>query len=234
MKKEQYDYRFRHENKYLLTPWQETVLRLEVSAVLTPDKHALKNGGAYSIHSLYFDDVNDSCLKDNLCGTDPRSKFRIRYYNRNTDYIVLEKKTKRQGMGVKTACTLTRAECEQLMRGCFPMITPDMPPTKQTLLTEMCVRDMKPRILVDYQRIPFVYPGGNVRITFDRNLAASAEIPRFLTGDYHLQPVMADGQSILEVKWDELLPRNIKDMVQPETLTWTAFSKYTICRSASL
>lgn len=234
MTQEGYDIRFRHENKYLLTPAQEAVLRLEVAGVLMPDVHAKKNGGVYRIHSLYFDDLHDTCLKENLKGADPRSKFRIRYYNGNLSYIVLEKKTKRRGMGVKTACTLTPEECGRLIRGHIPAIRPDMPEKKQELLTELRVRALLPRIIVDYQRIPFVYPGGNVRITFDRYLSASDELERFLTGDYRALPVMPEGQSILEVKWDELLPKHIKDLVQPETLTWTAFSKYALCRANSL
>ena len=234
MMEEKIGLRFRHENKYLLSPWQEAVLKVRATGLLMPDAHARENGGTYHIHSLYFDDPYDSCLWDNLGGADPRSKYRIRYYNRNLDYIVLEKKTKKRGLGVKTSCTLSAGECEQLMRGVIPDIRPEMEKTKQTLLTEMCVKGLVPRVLVDYRRTPFVYPGGNVRITFDRDLSASEEIGLFLTGDYHLRPVMENGQCLLEVKWDELLPRHIKEMVQPETLTWTAFSKYALCRSVSL
>ena len=234
MMAEKKERRFRHENKYLLSPWQAAVLQVKVGGVLMPDPHARKNGGTYHVRSLYFDDLHDTCLKDNMSGADPRSKFRIRYYNRNLDYIVLEKKTKNRGMGVKTACALTLEECARLITGRFLDPQPDMPKEKQALLTELRVRALIPRIVVDYWRTPFVYPAGNVRVTFDRDLAASDELTRFLAGDYALLPVMPDGQSLMEVKWDELLPLHIKELVQPETLTWTAFSKYTMCRSQSL
>jgi hypothetical protein len=87
-----------------------------------------------------------------------------------------------------------------------------------------------PKVIATYERIPFVYSGGNVRITFDRKLTSSNELNRFLSGDYMERPVLAAGNSIMEVKWDEVMPRHIKDTLKLENLNWTAFSKYSMCR----
>lgn len=226
--------RFRHEYKYMLTPAQEAVLRLEVAGVMMPDKHAIKNGGTYRVRSLYFDDLHDTCLRENMNGADPRSKFRIRYYNDDLGYIRLEKKVKQRGMGIKIDCPLTPQECLSLQKGIIPNITSEMPEKKIKLLTELLTRQLCPRIIVEYMRIPFVYPAGNVRVTFDRCLSASDDLDSFMAGDYRVLPVMQDGMSLLEVKWDALLPRHIKELIQPENLTWTAFSKYALCRENSL
>lgn len=221
--------RYRHEYKYLLDPAAEGILRVKAGAVLMPDPHVGANG-TYLVQSAYFDDAEDSCLRENLSGTDPRSKFRIRYYNRDTGLIQLEKKSKNHGMCLKESCAITREECETFLRGETPAVTPQMDEIKQRLFIETRLRGLRPVCIVAYERIPWIYPGGNVRITFDRKLASSRDLGKFLTGDYLKRPVWPLGESLLEVKWDEVLPRHIREALQMDSLEWTAFSKYYMCR----
>ena len=225
--------RFRHEYKYQIDSATAAILKIRAQGVLLPDSH-VDEDGSYYIRSLYFDDRQDSCLLENISGTDPRSKFRIRYYNNNTQRIQLEKKSKQQGMTLKEACTITCEECRSLMNGIVPEITQDMPAQKKKLFAERTVRALVPKVIVSYERIPFVYSGGNVRVTFDRKLTSSLEIASFLDGNYVSRPVFAKGQSILEVKWDEILPRHIQRVLQLDQLQWTAFSKYGMCRKYHL
>lgn len=222
--------RYRHEYKYLLNPGQEALLTIQAAGLMARDSHVDRNGG-YIVRSLYFDDALDNCMLDNMRGADPRAKYRVRYYNDDLSYIMLEKKIKHRGMTRKEQCRISADECATLMRG--EVLTADAEDkTKQKLFSELQMRAMTPKVIVVYERIPFVYPAGNVRITFDRCLAASDDTAKFLTRDHSLMPVYALGQSLLEVKWDELLPRHLKEtFVQPmANLTWTAFSKYCMCR----
>ena len=48
MMEEKIGLRFRHENKYLLSPWQEAVLKVRATGLLMPDAHARENGGHLS------------------------------------------------------------------------------------------------------------------------------------------------------------------------------------------
>ena len=221
--------RFRHEYKYLIDSRTEEILKIRAQGVLMPDSHA-DAAGSYYIRSLYFDDRYDSCLRENISGTDPRSKFRIRYYNSDTSVLHLEKKSKERGMTRKESCSLTLEECRQFMEGNIPEITGEMPDKKKKLFSEMMVRGLVPKVIVSYERLPFVYPGGNVRVTFDRKLVSSLQIESFLDGANMERPVFASGQSILEVKWDEVLPRHIQMVLNLDCLQWTAFSKYSMCR----
>ena len=221
--------RWRHEYKYMIDAKQEGILLIKAMGVLSRDPH-VKLDGTYLIRSLYFDDMNDTCLAENLAGTDPRSKFRIRYYNTDTDRIVLEKKSKSHGMCLKQSCNLTKEECYTLMRGEFPIILDDMPDKKKKLLSELEIRGLFPKTIVTYERVPFVYSGGNVRVTFDRKITSSEDIELFLTDNYKQRPVLPCGHCILEVKWDEVMPLHIKDTLRIERLAWTAFSKYYMCR----
>ncbi|WP_051545087.1 polyphosphate polymerase domain-containing protein [Butyrivibrio sp. MC2021] len=221
--------RWRHEYKYMIDAKQESILLIKAQCVLKRDPH-VRQDGTYLIRSLYFDDMNDTCLAENLSGSDPRSKFRIRYYNFDTNRIVLEKKSKSHGMCLKDSCNITEDECKILMRGYFPIITEEMPDIKKKLLSELEIRGLFPKTIVTYERVPFVYSGGNVRVTFDRKITSSEDIEQFLTGTYKQRPVLPCGHCILEVKWDEVMPLHIKNTLRIDRLEWIAFSKYFMCR----
>ena len=221
--------RSRHEFKYLISAAQIPMLQNRIRHLLLKDAHADAKGG-YTVRSLYFDDDQNSCYYENENGTDPREKFRIRIYNGNTDRIMLECKRKEHGMTMKTSCPLTRAQTEQLMQG---KVLPDIgnqPPLLQKLTVQMLTRRLHPVVIVEYDRIPYVYPNGNVRVTMDTNVAASDRIHNFLEPQIPKRPVLAMGQQLLEVKYDAYLPDFIYRNLQLQNLQRTAFSKYYICR----
>ena len=128
--------------------------------------------------------------------------------------------------------SLSPEEAERLTAGVIPEVRGDMPAEKRSLLWEMASRGMMPKVIVTYRRIPFVYTAGNVRVTFDEGITSSDETDSFLTGDYRQRPVLSPGRSVLEVKWDELMPSHIKELLQLDTLQWSTFSKYYTCRLA--
>lgn len=225
--------RFRHEYKYRIDAKQEMILQMKALGVMQRDPN-VREDGSYLVRSVYFDDIHDTCLSENFSGCDPRSKFRIRYYNSDTSWISLEKKSKVRSMCSKDSCRLTVEECELFLQGNVPDVTEDMPEEKKKLFTEMRLRSLVPKVIVTYERIPFVYSGGGVRVTFDRRITSSGELNRFLSGDYTERPILPCGGSILEVKWDEVLPRHIKEMLRLKHLDWVAFSKYAMCRTFHL
>lgn len=224
--------RYRHEYKYVIDSKQEQILRIKAAGLMQLDEHA--SDGDYRITSLYFDDDKNSCYYENEDGTDPRSKFRIRYYNDDIANLKLEKKSKCNGMTLKESCTISREDCEQMMRGRIPSITDRTDKAAAKLFSEMQFRGLLPKIIVSYDRIPYVYKAGNVRVTIDRNLTASADVAGFLSGKFGRRPIMQRGESVLEVKWDELIPRHIKENLHLERLQWSAFSKYYLCRKHNI
>lgn len=224
--------KYRHELKYEITTAQIPMIKNRINHLLELDVHAGDNG-VYTIRSLYFDDYSNSCYYENENGTDPREKFRVRIYNHSTDRIMLECKRKERGKTLKTACALTREQTLHLMKG---EVLPDIanqPPLLRKLSLQMLTRRLRPVVIVEYDRIPFVYPTGNVRITLDTNISSSTAIDSFLDEQIPKRPVQALGRQLLEVKYDEFLPDFIYRNLQLQNLQQTAFSKYYICRKYS-
>ena len=225
--------RYRHEYKYLISSVQQSILKSRAAGCMELDSH-VNSDGVYIIRSLYFDDERDSCLNDNLVGADPRSKFRLRYYGSDTNRIVLEKKIKSRGLCRKESCQISVQECEALINGDSVNATSTMDDKKKKLLTELNLKCLKPKLIVTYKRAPFVCFTGNVRVTFDDSITSSGDVTEFLSTKYFQRPILETGQSILEVKWDEVIPLYIKEILNIENLNWTAFSKYTMCRMLHL
>lgn len=225
--------KFRHELKYLVTVAQLELIKNRVNHLLDVDKHAGETS-CYNIRSLYFDDLYNSCFYENENGTDPREKFRIRIYNHSTERITLECKRKERGKTLKTSCPLTLEQTRMLMAG---RIIPDIasqPEVLRKLTLRMMTRGMRPVVIVEYDRVPYVYRNGNVRITLDMNVASSTSVERFLDEQVPKRPVMPVGQHLLEVKYDEYLPDFIHHNLNLHSLTQTAYSKYYLCRKYTL
>ena len=107
---------YRHEIKYMINPADAAAIKANLSAVAGIDRHAAKDG-SYTIKSLYFDDPLDSALHEKLDGVNERRKYRIRYYNGDLSFIMLECKQKRDGVGRKLQERLTADEVRRIMDG---------------------------------------------------------------------------------------------------------------------
>lgn len=221
--------KYRHELKYPVSYAQLAMLKNRLNHLIPVDKH-VGEAGMYSIRSLYFDDYANRCYYENENGTDPREKFRIRIYNHSTKQIRLELKRKERGKTYKESCPLTVEQTKVLMSGRYLPDIDSQPPLLRKLTYEMMCHGMRPVVIVEYDRIPYVYPLGNVRVTLDMNMASSSAVHTFLDETIPRRPIMPTGQHLLEVKYDEYLPDFIYRNLQLNNLTQSAYSKYYLCR----
>ena len=106
--------KWRKELKYTVTEGESIVTARRLSSFMQRDKN-LKGGREYLIRSLYFDNLYEKVLKEKLSGTAVRDKFRIRYYDFDTAFIRLEKKSKRYAVGHKYQCRLTAEEVQKII-----------------------------------------------------------------------------------------------------------------------
>ena len=225
--------KFRHELKYLCSAAELKMLEVRLQDVMKPDPHTDETG-CYLIRSTYFDDLYDRCLNDNESGVSPREKWRVRIYNCSDRRISLECKRKEYGMIQKKSCQISRDQFERMVRLEPVPITPDNPPLLNRMLLEQRTHLMQPKVIVQYLRRPFVCDEGNVRVTFDMNITSSPSFDRFFEEDIWERPVLAKGQHLLEVKFDEYLPDHIYHAIQMTNMRLETFSKYYLCRQYNL
>lgn len=218
---------YRHEWKHMINHADKIAIRQRLRAVAQVDANAAD--GRYLIRSLYFDNISDKALREKLDGVNRREKFRIRYYNGNTDQIHLEKKSKWNGLGTKDRALLTADEAQRIVDGDLSWMIGSDRPLVQELYVKMNSQGLRPKTIVDYTREPFVYAPGNVRVTLDYNIRTGLLCTDFLNPDCITIPAGV-GETILEVKWDEYLPSVIRDAVQLGSRQLSAFSKYAACR----
>ena len=218
---------FRHEWKHEINYTDLLVLRQRLQAVMQPDPHAV--GGSYFIRSLYFDNLADKALREKIDGVNRREKFRIRYYNRDTSLIHLEKKSKWNGLGNKQGAVLTVQESQAIVDGDWEWMLDSGKPLVQELYSKILSQGLRPKTIVDYTREPFIYVPGNVRVTLDYDIRTGLNCTDFLNPDCVTIPA-GNSPIILEVKCDEYLPSVIRDIVQLDGRHTAAFSKYAVCR----
>ena len=218
---------FRHEWKININYSDMITIRQRLSAVMQSDPHCI--GGTYFIRSLYFDNIKDKALLEKLDGVNIREKFRIRYYNNDYSFIVLEKKSKINGLCRKDSVNITKAEAQSIVDGNIEWMASDGRELVNELYSKMRSQGLKAMTVVDYRRIPFVYAPGNVRVTIDYDIHTALRTTDFLNPDIATISV-PDNPIILEVKWDEFLPGIIRDAVNLKGRRAEAFSKYAACR----
>ena len=217
----------RHEWKHEISYLDMLLIRQRLKAVANVDKNAID--GKYQIRSLYFDTLSDKALREKLNGVSRREKFRIRYYNGDTSLINLEKKVKIAGLGTKFSANLTKEQAQAIVDGNLDWMKDDSQELVRELYVKMKNDGLRPKTIVDYEREPFTFSAGNVRVTLDYNIRTGLGCTDFLNTECITIPI-AESPIILEVKWDNFLPSVIQDVVQLENRQTKAFSKYAVCR----
>lgn len=218
---------FRHEWKHEITYMDLLVLRSRLRMVMQQDTHAVD--GKYRIRSLYFDTAEDKALLEKINGVNIREKFRMRYYNQDASWMVLEKKCKINGLCRKEQARISQETAQDAVRRDAEHLCQNEQALVRELGYKMKAEGLLPKTIVDYTREPFVYLPGNVRVTLDYDIRTGMTGTDFLNPDCIMIPA-GNAARILEVKWDEFLPSLIRDLVQVPGTHTSAFSKYAACR----
>lgn len=176
--------KFRHEDKYICALSDLEAAHFRARSVMRQDPYA-DLLGSYHIRSIYFDDLYDTSYYENEAGVDLREKWRIRAYNCDSDRIVLEAKRKEHGMIQKRSCPLNRMQFEKLLLGKIPEARSDNAPLLNQFILLQRTRLLLPKVVVGYDRRPFVCGVGNVRVTFDCNIFSSPDIHSFFQAELH-------------------------------------------------
>lgn len=218
---------YRNEWKYLISEPEKAVLKQRMIPLFQMDPNAGATG--YMIRSLYFDDYWNSALEEKEMGVLARKKYRIRIYNCSDKSIKLERKKKVGSYIYKEAAPLTRTETEMIINGDYTFLLSSQYPLCREFYVECVSHVMRPRVIVDYEREPFIMNEGTVRLTFDSHVRAAVLDNDIFDANLPALEVLPPGKMILEVKFTEFLPQIVREIMPPAASEFTAVSKFVLC-----
>jgi len=218
---------YRNEWKYIISLWEAELLKKRLLPFMRLDENA--DGGKYMIRSLYFDDFWNTSYEEKLMGIEERQKWRIRIYNCSDQNIKLERKKKRGSYIHKDSAGLTRAEYDKIMAGDYGFLLHHKDALCREFYYECVAKLQRPRVIVDYERVPLIRDEGTVRITFDSDVRAAMGGFDIFDPALPTLAVLEPDTMVLEVKFTEFLPGIIKELLPSNGQQFLAVSKYTLC-----
>lgn len=221
--------KFRNELKYLISYRDYLKLKAVIKTTMQLDSNSNLDG--YLIRSLYFDDLEDSALYEKNYGVYNRKKFRVRIYNLEKDLIRLERKRKQNQFINKEDFTLDYDTFSSIIGGDVAFLMEAENSVAREFYLDYKLKMLRPKVIVDYVREAYVMKAGNVRITFDKELAASSNLSDFFNRTI-TRSILPKETMILEVKFDEFLPNIVRGYLSLIDKKPMSLSKYVMCRES--
>ena len=218
---------YRHELKYLIHESDYAILKSRVAGLLNKDVNVTSQG-IYTVRSLYFDDFYNSAYNEKNMSILIRQKYRIRTYNQSVDVIHLERKLKYNNYVYKMSAPLSAATVYQLFQGEYEFLKNSKMQLHNIFYHEIISKVLRPRIVIDYEREPYTLDAGTVRITFDRNIRASADRLNLIYPDLTMIETLEKGFLIMEIKYTEFLPQIIQKILPSNSIDYSSISKYVL------
>lgn len=219
---------YRVEQKYMMPLARYQGFVPAISGVLQRDSHAGPRG-EYMIRSLYFDDMYESAYQEKLGGVFSRKKYRIRVYNCQDASINLECKYKQGPYISKESVPLTPEEYRRILQGDCRFLLGKGKPMAAEFYADYAAKLLRPKVIVDYEREPYILEAGTVRITFDKAVRAVSPRASLFDPDAPAYLAIPPGCLIMEIKYTGYLPERVRRMFRLRDLPQTSASKYCLC-----
>ena len=219
---------YRHELKFIMTPANALLLKRILYQLMETDPNG-DTLGRYMVRSLYFDTLGGSAFFDKIDGVEYRKKYRIRYYNNDTDFIRLESKLKIDDLSKKTQERISLNLAQHLMKGEIDEIELKPNSVLTDFALDIKLNALRPSVIVDYQRTAFLQKELDVRITFDEMIRSRVYDTDLFKKDYASITVLEPEEVVLEVKYNDIIPSTIADVIKHTPMIRLAVSKYAYC-----
>ena len=194
--------------------------------VMIEDAHNGTYG--YLIRSLYFDTVYDGDYFEKLAGIETRRKIRLRIYDPNADFAMLEMKQKQGANQLKRSLRVSRRDAVSLSEGNYlPLLSYEEPFAAECYAMMKC-RCYRPKTIVQYNRKAFIAKENKIRITFDNRLEATESCFDLFSPKLNMNPVMDPYNVVLEVKYNGFLLDYIRRMINSIDRSEISVSKYVL------
>lgn len=221
---------YRHEIKYFINRIDAYLLASMLKKSMQTDLNGID--GEYWIRSLYFDSQDNRDYMEKINGFSQRKKLRMRIYKTSDKTVKLELKNKCENYIHKETMQLDKSDAYELMNGNYDVLLKYGNVVANKIYAYMHTERLRPILLIDYERQAFICPFNNIRITIDKNLRASIDPWKLHEASTPMVPVFSDGQYILEVKYQTMLPGFIQTILSTINPQISSVSKYCLSRQA--
>ncbi len=220
----------RTETKYALDEVTAATLRGVMDHVMLRDPHGGDDG--YLVRSLYFDTPFDQDYHDKIDGFEVRQKVRLRIYSSEDQTAKLELKRKVAKYQWKKSVTVSRDDAYRLIDGQYAAVGEKAEsPFAKKIISMMERQCYRPRTVVEFHRLAFLLHIENTRVTFDTKLQASQSLPDLFSPTPAYHPILHP--AILEVKYTNILPSQVKIALATANRLPLSISKYCLGRQIS-
>jgi len=226
----------RYEFKYILPEKIKTEVECELAHFLQLDSFVESiNNKRYFVRSLYFDNPSYGLYYEKIDGLKHRQKFRIRTYQRSYDEntpIYLELKGRynnyvykhRVPVSIESSkeeqVNISSLICKRLLR------ENNNNPIAQQFVYDTIVKNIKPVMLIDYQRRPYQSKYDHeFRVTFDDVLYGTQTNTLFPKDEVHSRSLIS-GYTIMEIKFGKHVPAWFHKIMIKYQLERVSVSKY--------
>lgn len=223
---------FRQEKKYFITVQDFISLSGVLEQVMLQDAH---NGAVgYRIRSLYFDTPYEEDYIEKIDGLELRRKIRLRNYDPNADYAMLEMKQKQGEAQKKRSLRMSRRDAERLIACDYSVLQQYEEPFAAECYGLMNAKCYRPKTVVEYKRKAFIAKENKIRVTFDSNITATETHFNIFSPNLAMYPVLDPFNVVLEVKFNGFMLSYIKNLINLSNRSSLSVSKYCLARSAAL
>lgn len=218
----------REEKKFLIGIHEFIQKSHELEKVLMQDSHNGTHG--YMIRSLYFDTPYDGDYFEKLAGTEVRRKVRLRIYDPDGLYAMLEMKQKQGAQQQKRSLRVTRADAERLIQCDYAPLLGYDEPFAGEMYAFLQARCYRPCTVVQYNRKAFIAKENKIRVTFDNRIVATESCFDLFSRKLNMNPVLDPCDVVLEIKFNGFLLGYIQQMLSSIDKSELSVSKYVLAR----
>lgn len=219
---------FRKEIKYVILKSEFYRIKNHIEELMEKDSNS--NLFGYMVRSLYFDSLYDNDLYDTLDGNMEKRKIRLRIYNVNQKDVKLEYKCKSGSDVKKYSFNISKDQAKTMEQGDYEFLRDIDTPIARNMYQRLIQGVYLPKTVVEYQRIAYIYPASDVRVTFDFEIRTTGTPYGFFEKDLGCYYLMPTDRGVLEVKYNNFLPYPIKHIIEYIDRLPTANSKYAQAR----
>jgi len=219
----------RYERKYLISTKQKNEIISHLDKYLVDDPFSM-NGSNYTIYNIYFDTPDYSVIRNSIQKPIYKDKLRLRSYKsplEDTDFVFLEVKKKFEGRVNKRRVILKYKDAvNYIENGILPRFETYL---EQQIMNEIDyfvkTYDLKPGSFIRYDRIAFMTPDDQLRVTFDHNIIFRNE--NLHINDISGNEVLSEPDIwLMEVKCEDNFPLWLVKILSEYQLYSQSFSKY--------